>query len=233
MTSTVRACICSNTYLSVVRVGALSCNRVIQATALALSYRPHHQAAGPACTAAAAVHAGWQGVPLGAWARLTSPQASGAKSIGETHLNRQKEKDTHVGLNKGLFHIWFDPCAENRIQHLCIATLTAQHSPQEMKGCKYKSLPKGSRGVRCEEDRVWQICGEKCAFFSSFFLLRNSRVLVCTERETSISHTSWHHCGQSNIACIITQRAVFACPLICDIKRPLCRSSLQSTSVCI
>lgn len=117
------------------------------------------------------------GRPMGAWAWLTSPQASRAKRIGETHLERQKEKETDVGFNKGLFHIWFNPRAENLIQPLCIATLSAQHSPQEMKSCKYKSLPKGSRGVRCEEERVWQIFREKCAEF----VLGNSRVLVCTE----------------------------------------------------
>lgn len=151
---------------------------------------------------------------MGAWAWLTSPQASRAKRIGETHLERQKEKETDVGFNKGLFHIWFNPRAENLIQPLCIATLTAQHSPQEMKSCKYKSLPKGSRGVRCEEERVWQIYREKCAEF----VLGNSRVLVCTARP-HFSHL-WHHRGQSDVVRIITQRAVFVYPLISDIKCP-------------
>ncbi|CAK6971235.1 uncharacterized protein LOC109955950 [Scomber scombrus] len=49
------------------------------------------------------------GRPMEAWAWLTSPQASGAKSIGETHLKRynkrQREKTTDLGLNKGLSHI--------------------------------------------------------------------------------------------------------------------------------
>lgn len=34
-----------------------------------------------------------------------SSGASGAKCIEETHLKRCKEKETDLGLNKGLFHI--------------------------------------------------------------------------------------------------------------------------------
>lgn len=49
------------------------------------------------------------GRPMGAWAWLTSPQASGAKSIGETHLKKynkkQKGKTTDLILNKDLSHI--------------------------------------------------------------------------------------------------------------------------------
>lgn len=45
-------------YLNVGRAGAPSYNREIRAAAPALSYWPRLRATGPACTAAAAVHAG-------------------------------------------------------------------------------------------------------------------------------------------------------------------------------
>lgn len=97
---------CLRIYLSVGWVGALSCNRAIQAAARVLSYRPRLQAAGPACTAGAAVHAGQQGVPSGPGlgSLLLRPQGP-----------RTSERHTWGGggtewcLDKGLFHIWSDP----------------------------------------------------------------------------------------------------------------------------
>lgn len=131
-------------------MGALSCNRVIQAAAPALSYWPRLQAAGPACTAAAAVHAGSQGVPWGAWAWLTSPQASGAKSIGETQLKGQKEKD--LSLNKHYYCIYFYPNKKLDITVWHLATIT-QDSVQEMKS-SHKFVQKRNGEEKCKKGSV-------------------------------------------------------------------------------
>lgn len=103
------ACVSANTDLSGGRLGALSCDRATRVAKLGLSCWQRRRAAAPARTAAAAVHAGSQGVPwepgIG-WLPLRpqGPRASETrlKTKDITHFSPKNAHGTiqqsHLGL---------------------------------------------------------------------------------------------------------------------------------------